>query len=165
MNRLNVLLSWIAELAILFALFWKCLGLSDLTYSTRVLLCILLSIPIIMYFLWNLFNKSICFQTAEKRMFFISGLSLLLCLLLIVNISIELKKVSIVGGATKEMSEIARKKEVPQEYFQQWKSDTVERMKSDRLLFGILLLSIGIIINNREIHLAKKSSDSHNQPD
>jgi len=118
-----------------------------------------------MYLLWNLFKKSIILQTVKTRMSFVGGISLVLCLFLIVNISIELKKVSIVGGATKEMSEIAREKEVPQEYFQQWTSDTVERMKSDRLLFGMLLLSIGIILNNRKIHLSKKSSGSHNQPD
>lgn len=165
MKNLNVLLSWIAELAILIALFWKCLGLSCLAYSIRVSLCILLSILIIMYLLWNLSKKSIILQTVKTRMSFVGGISLVLCLLLIVNISIELKKVSIVGGATKEMSEIAREKEVPQEYFQQWTSDTVERMKSDRLLFGMLLLSIGVILNNRKIHLSQKSSGSHNQPD
>lgn len=162
MNRLNVFLGWIAELMILIALFWKCLGLSDLAISIRVLLCTLLSIPIIMFFLWNLYKKSIVIQTVRINFILISGLSLVLCLFLIVNISIELKKVSTVGGATKEMVEIAREKEVPHIYFQQWTNDTVERMKSERLMLGMLLLSIGLILNKN--HLAVELSNSHNQP-
>jgi hypothetical protein len=156
MKRLNTIVSWMVELGILAGLLWKLLGLYDLTVAFLLLvllLLLLLSLPVLalMHWIrWIPFRINDLGQRVQLRLLLLTGPSLILSAFLILGLSMELKKIAILrGGATKEMAAMAWKQGVPNENFQQWHKDHVERMKSERLIYAMLLASTCILYGNR----------------
>ena len=146
MNRLNTFASLILEVAILAGLLWEHIKLYNLPIIYFLLLLVLLS-TLFVYLLWKEFKEKNVSRKVRHKLVCLTVPSLFLCLLLVIGISMDLKKVSIVGGATKEMKEVAKKQGV--ENLSQWEKDTIEKMKSERIIYAMLLASIGILFEQR----------------
>jgi hypothetical protein len=145
----------VVELAILAGLLWKLLGLPDVTAAFLLLFGLLLSFLVYLVFgllrwiPWMPRKKRDLAQRVPPRVAFLTSLCVLVSLFLILGLSMELRKVAIIGGASKEMAAVARKEGVPAECFDQWFKDSVGRMKSDRLIYAMLLASIVMLGETR----------------
>jgi hypothetical protein len=72
-----------------------------------------------------------------------------LSLSLVLGLSADLRKFAIVGGRTKEMGQAAIRQRVPAEGIEQWTKDEIERMKSERLIYAMLLASTCLLYVSR----------------
>ncbi len=155
-NNFNSVAGVIAEFAILVGIlwgFWVYKELLDFTIIVSLLLLILLS-PIFGYLAWKYLRKPNA-RLLRFKLTFLTFPSLVLCLLLVMDISLDLRAISVAGGPTKEIRSMARKKGVPDEHFSQWANDIIERMKSERIIYLLLLISIGVICDSRCKYLEK----------
>ena len=146
MKRLCTIVSWIVELAIVAGLVWKLSQLYDLSVP---ILLVLLS-PFLALAHWINLRKKHLEKRVMLKLFFLTEPCVILSFSLLLNEVRDLTTVARLRvGASKEMWAESLEKGGPQENFHQWFKDRVERMKSDGLLYAMLLASTCILYGNR----------------
>jgi len=144
MKRLRTIVGWMVELAIVAGLSWKLSQLYDLTVP---ILLLLLS-PYLVLTHWIKLKGKRLEKRVMLRLFFLTGPCVILSFSLLVSVGRDLVTVAILrGGPSKGMGQEALEKGV--EHGDQWFKDRVERMKSDGLLYTMLLASTMILYRNR----------------
>ena len=143
------LLSCIIELMLLVGLVWKHTELYEYTVTVFLLLLLPFILPLFWLILRREYKENRLDQEMRLKLFFFTGPIIFLCLSLILSLSYELKKVSVLGGGTKEMGSEALKEKVSREGIRQWMKDRIEKMKSDRILYSMLLASSCLLFSCR----------------
>lgn len=154
MKKLAAIVSWLLEFAIIIGLSWKYLELflkgGGQSVSVQfVFLPIFLLVP---FFHWELKGRQ--YLSLRFRLN-LSLLSILLSLCLVLTLSYDLKIVRLVGGASKEMVAKSRRQGISNECFAQWFDDQVEKTKSDRMIYALLLASSCLLLAARCSELQK----------
>jgi hypothetical protein len=144
-----VTIGWILELAIVIGLLWKH---SDL-YEFTIAFYLLLAFPFLAFIQWRSTTrgyKENCFgQSVRLKLFFLTGPAVLLCVSLIMSIEFQLQEYKRLGGASKEMGTVMVRKGVPREGIKQWQKDSIEKMKSDQIIYTMLGASMLLLYMNR----------------
>ena len=119
---------------------------------------LLITLPLLTIYHWFLlrkeFKRNRFGREIQLKLFFLTAPSIILCLSLILSINFELKRIRLVGGSTKEMGmtliKMAQNKD--QDYpdsIPQWVKYNVKKMKSDRIIYAILLASMCLLYSSR----------------
>src|SRR5438552_1049806 len=110
MNRLFAFIGWAVESAMLGVLLWRFTGLYDLDFPFFFLLTMY---PVFVFAHWAVLRNGHLASRVRRTLSFLTGPSVLLSLYMVLGLNAELKKVAMVGGATKEMVQAAIKEDVP----------------------------------------------------
>lgn len=154
MGKIKIIIGLIAEFAILIVLLWKHTDL----YDFECLFILLLVSPILFIYHWFLLSKehkrNRFTRAVQLKLFFLTGPSIILCLSLLLSINFELKRTRIVGGADKEMGMALRKMALNKDEnypdsIPQWVKYNVKKMKSDMILYAMLLVSFCLLYKER----------------
>ncbi|HUT29262.1 MAG TPA: hypothetical protein VMX13_05675 [Sedimentisphaerales bacterium] len=148
MKRLFTILCWAGELAILAGLLWKHLELYELGwYDSSVLVVLLLFLPLLAYGHWMaLRRKRDLSRKVELKLLLLTGPSVFFCVFLIIGLNFELKRAAMTASPNREMLETGRDQGLAHQGFPKWK---IERMKSERFIYAMLLASSCILYGNR----------------
>lgn len=155
MRNLRILLTGIVELAVLVALIWKHKELYSLGISSLFLIPV---IPVFVlchwFFLKKRHREARLSQCIRMKLFFLTGPIVILCLSVLFSISYELIKIKLAGGATKEMGialtkMITTEKIKPPESVEQWMEYIIKKMKSDVVIYSMLLASTSLLYGSR----------------
>lgn len=145
MKKLVSIVGWIVELIILAGLLFKHLGFYDLTVAK----ILVLFSPVIAGAHWAALKRECLTKKGRLILFLLTGPCVLLAMSLILNINYELKKVAILGGGpSKEMIEISNES-LRSKFIPQWNEGTVERIRSERLIYAMLLASLCVLYGTR----------------
>jgi hypothetical protein len=154
MKRACAFAGWIVEAAIVAGLLWKHTDLYD--YDFPFLL--FLASPILMVYHWFLLRKEHkkgrFTRAVQLKLFFLTGLSIILCLSLILSTTFEWRRIQLLGGSTKEMRvsliKMAQNKDDSYpDNIPQWVKYNVEKMKSDQIVYAMLLASTCLLYGCR----------------
>ncbi len=148
-----ILLCWVVEIAIAVGLIWKHIELDEIGISSFIL-------PILPAFImsnWLFLRKGYKehkYGRAIQSKLFLTGISIFLCFSILFSINYELIKIRSVGGATKEMgialtNRIMSKKMHTPESIQQCMECTIDKLKTDNILYVLLLASLCLLYGNR----------------
>ena len=167
MKRIRTIVSWMVELAIVAVLLWKhyemyCFG----WYDFDALFLLLLLSPLFLGLHWVQLRKEHLPRKIRLKLFLLTGPAVFLCLTLIMGLTCRLKRVGVFGGVPKEVvAEVNINRGNPPNpkdnaYGTRFMSEklsrsdvvsylALERMKSDGLLYAMLLASTIILYGNR----------------
>ena len=137
------LVSWSVEIVLLAGLLWKHIGLY---YSLGSWLLLVLT-PLLAFAHWKLLTNARIDTSQRLTLFFLTGPSLLLSVSLLAATTLELRTIIFLGGPPKEMISVIT--DVPPECLPQWTNDAIERMKSELLIYAMLLASTCLLYSSR----------------
>jgi hypothetical protein len=129
-------------------LFLICEHLSDLVLNTASL-SFLFACPALLFAHWALLKGAGLPPRVRRTLLWLTGPSLLLCLSLVLGIGYQLRASSMVGGATKEMAQAARREGVPPDCLRQWTTDAITIMIVKLKFLLVLILTIGLLYAHR----------------
>ena len=134
---------WGVEAAVLGVLVWQHGKLYEFPCFFLML------VPPLLVTHWVALRKMHLDWSVRQTLFFLTGPCVALSLSLVLCLSADLRKVAIVGGATKEMTQAAIKQRVTGEGMEQWTKDEIDRMKSERLIYAVILASTCLLYGSR----------------
>ena len=138
----------IIEVAVLFGLLWEHLGLS----IQSIPLVLLLISPILILFHWKNLRKRFKENQISKSnrimLFFLTGPAIYLSLSLLISTYYPLVRI-LKFGDTKEIQSRWMQESVSAKGFEQWREDSVKKMKSDIILYSIILASLCLLYGCR----------------
>jgi hypothetical protein len=130
MTRASIVFSVGAELVVVGLLLWKHEELYNLGEPFLALLAFAALVP----GQWAALKRERLPVAIRRRLVFLTGPLVLLSLSLITHLGVELRRVAIVGGMTKEMSIAAKREGVLPGCDRQWAKDNTNRIKSEFIL-------------------------------
>ena len=137
------LVGWGVEWVILGALLWEHSRLCEFP-------CFLVLLaPILLFAHWVALREVKLAPGVRRRLVFVTGPCIFLSLSLVVSLNAELNHVAIVGGGTKEMTQAALKLHIPDDGWAQWHRDEIQRMKTERRHFTMILLMTCLLYGSR----------------
>ena len=145
MKKFYIIFGIISELVILIGLIWQHFGLDDIDTAILILL---LATPFLAVAHWISNGKKQLTKLMRMKISFITLPSILLCFTLILSLAYSLNKDMRVGPS-KEFRDMAIAEGVPVEQFLQWYNGKVEKMKSELLIYVILLVSLCLLYKAR----------------
>ncbi len=167
MKRLNTIISWMVELAIVAVLLWKHYDLYYLGwYDFDGVFILLLASPIVLIIYGVKLIEKHLPKKVRLKLFLLTGPTVFLCMSLVMGLSYELRKVAVTGGVPIEVvAEVNKNKENPpnlkgHSYVLRVMSEKltrsrvvyylgVERAKSERIIYAMLLVITCILYGNR----------------
>ncbi|MHC4154033.1 MAG: hypothetical protein ACYST6_03770 [Planctomycetota bacterium] len=167
MKRLRTIVSWTVELAIVAVLLWKHYQVYYLGwYDLDAMWCVLPASLVLLACHWGQLRQKHLPKKVRLKLLLLTGPAVLLCLSLILGLTYELNKVARFGGVPKEVvAEVSRYKgKLPNpkggNYERRVMSEKlsrrdvlyylgVERVKSETLIYAMLLASTIILYGNR----------------
>jgi hypothetical protein len=151
MKRLVAVVGCGVELALLVGLCGYLSAANAFVYCVAFLLYALLVV-----IQWRELTRSNVAQKVLLRLCFLTGPCVYLSMVLVLVLSCQLKGIAM--GASKEMVAAAHSDGVPNQCYDQWFKDRVERMKSERLICLMLLASTGLYYANLRASSCRSSS-------
>ena len=145
MRRFAAFTGYAVEATILGGLLWEHTSLFDPGTLTPVLL---LS-PGVVFLHWAVLMNGRLASVTQRSLFLLTGPVVLLSLSMVLGLTFELAKIAMLGGAPKEMAWAAANEGVPPECHLQWTRDNIARMKSERLVYAMLLASACLLYASR----------------
>ena len=150
MKRPVALVGWGVESAILAGLFWRYTGVYTLgVVGPFPLFYASVLYVVVVFAQWRVLPKQHLGRNVWLRLCFLTGPCVCLSMFLVLALSLGLEAVAMAGGATKEMGEAASQQGVLPGCFQQWSKDTVQRIRSERLIYAMLLASTCLLYGSR----------------
>jgi hypothetical protein len=143
MTILLDIFTWCVESVILGFLLWEHTRLHEMP-------CIFLPLlPLLLFHHWWALRRERLAPSLRRKLLSLTGPCVLLSLSLVLSLSVSLRRIAIVGGGTKEMVQASINERVPPNGLDQWMRDSIERMKSERLIYAMLLASMCLLYGSR----------------
>lgn len=143
MRRPAGILALVTELLIVVGLIWRHASLFDL----HAPFLLLLVSPVLAVCHWKLLASQRLSPLTSFALFFLTAPTAILSLSLILAVTLQLRSVGLLHGPPKEM--IPAVKHISKDCVPQWTKDFVARLKSERLLYLMVLTSSCLLYASR----------------